>query len=207
VKIKSVVFDFGNVICFPVADEKIARAAEECGLSVDTFLRAFWADRLCYDGGMAPEEYWRGVAAHASTSFDAALIERMVQHEIGFWNDFDARVLSWIDALRESGYSVGILSNLPHPLAGALRGTKGFLEHFDHVTFSCDLRMFKPQAGIYRHSARGLNVAPEEALFIDDKQENVEGARAVGMRAEVFTTWEAFAGVPERYQLPVPRRQ
>jgi putative hydrolase of the HAD superfamily len=206
VKIRSVVFDFGNVICFPVADEKIARAAEECGLPVDVFLRAFWLDRLPYDGGMSPQEYWRRVAAAASTEFDDPLIERMVQHEIGFWNTYDSRVLAWIDELRQGGYSVGILSNLPFPLADALRGTEGFLEHFDHVTFSCELGLFKPQAAIYEHSINGLKVAPEEILFIDDKIENVEGAQAVGMRAELFTSWEEFAPeVPAKYQLPEPR--
>jgi FMN phosphatase YigB (HAD superfamily) len=41
-------------------------------------------------------------------------------------------------------------------------------------------------------------------LFIDDKIENVEGARAVGMHAELFTTWEEFVNVPERYGLPKP---
>ncbi len=203
--IRSVVFDFGNVICLPVSDEKIARAAADCGLPVNDFLRAFWADRLPYDGGMAPEEYWQKVAKSTSIQFDAAFLGRMVQHEIGFWNTFDARVLSWIDLLRQSGYTVGILSNLPHPLARALRGTPEFLEHFDHITFSCELHLFKPQAAIYEHSYRGLNIAPDEVLFIDDKQENVEGARAVGMKAELFTTWEEFAAnVPVRYYLPAP---
>ena len=203
--IRSVVFDFGNVICLPVSDEKIALAAADCGLPVPAFLEAFWADRLSYDGGMSPQEYWRKVAAAASTKFDAVLIDRMVQHEIGFWNTFDARVLSWIDQLRESGYTVGILSNLPHPIARGLRGTPGFLQHFDHITFSCELHLFKPQAAIYEHSFRGLNVAPDEVLFIDDKQENIDGARAVGMKAELFTTWEEFvAVVPRNYRLPEP---
>jgi putative hydrolase of the HAD superfamily len=203
--IKSVVFDFGNVICFPVAQEKIARAAEECNLPVDEFLRAFWADRLPYDGGMPPREYWRRIAAAASTEFDDALIEKMIQHEVGFWNTFDARVLEWIKKLRAAGYTIGILSNLPFPMADALRGTEGFLDHFDHVTFSCELKLFKPQAAIYEHSFRGLNVAPEQTLFIDDRQENVDGARAVGMQAELFTTWEEFApDVPARYGLPEP---
>ena len=207
-QIKSVVFDFGNVICFPVADEKIARAAADCNLAVDEFLKAFWEDRLPYDGGMSPQEYWRKVAAAASTEFDDALIEKMVQHEIGFWNTFDSRVISWIDQLRESGYTVGILSNLPFPLADALRGTEGFLEHFDHVTFSCELGLFKPHGPIYEHSFQGLRVAPEAVLFIDDKQENVDGAKAVGMEAELFTRWEEFVEqVPPRYKLPVPRRQ
>jgi putative hydrolase of the HAD superfamily len=203
--IRSVVFDFGNVICFPVADEKIARAAADCKLALDEFLRVFWANRLPYDAGLSPEEYWRGIAKAASTEFDGPLIEKMVRHEVGFWNTFDSRVLSWIDVLREHGYSVGILSNLPFPMAGALRGTPGFMEHFDHVTFSCELRLFKPQAAIYEHSFRGLGVAPEEILFIDDRPENVEGARAVGMRAEVFTTWEEFVReVPRHYGLPDP---
>jgi putative hydrolase of the HAD superfamily len=208
VTIKSVVFDFGNVICFPVADEKIARAAADCNLPVDQFLRAFWADRLAYDGGMSAQEYWRKVAAAASTEFADSMIEKMVQHEIGFWNTFDSRVISWIDQLRASGYTVGILSNLPFPLADALRGTDGFLDHFDHVTFSCELGLFKPQAPIYEHSFKGLKVPPEAVLFIDDRQENVDGAKEVGMHAELFTTWEEFVKeVPARYQLPVPRRQ
>ena len=204
-KIRSVVFDFGNVICFPPAQEKIERAAAEAGLPVDEFLRAMWKDRLPYDGGISPQEYWRGVAAHASTEFDDSLIERMVEHEIGFWNTFDARVLDWMKALRAAGFTIGILSNLPHPIADSLRATPGFLEHFDHITFSCDLRLFKPQGAIYEHSFRGLNMAPEETLFIDDKIENVEGARAVGMQAELFTTWEEFVrDVPGRYGLPFP---
>jgi putative hydrolase of the HAD superfamily len=206
--IKSVVFDFGNVICFPPSQEKIARAAADAGLPVDDFLSAMWKDRLPYDGGMSPQQYWRQVAAHASTEFDDPLILRMVGHEIGFWNTFDARVFAWINQLRDSGFTIGILSNLPHPIAASLRATPGFMEHFDHVTFSCDLRLFKPQAAIYEHSFRGLSVAPEETLFIDDKVENIEGARAVGMEAELFTTWEEFArAVPARYELPVPRRQ
>ena len=194
------------MICFPPAPEKIARAAADAGLPTDRFLQAMWKDRLPYDGGMTPQEYWRGVAAHASTEFDDSLIEQMVQHEIGFWNTFDARVIQWIKTLREAGFTIGILSNLPAPIADALRGTEGFMEHFDHVTFSCELRLFKPQAAIYEHSFRGLNVAPEETLFIDDRQENVDGARAVGMHAELFTTWKEFVSVvPGRYGLPVPK--
>src|SRR5580704_5471214 len=114
--IRSVVFDFGNVICFPPSQEKLERAAADARLPVDDFLRAMWKDRLAYDGGLTPQEYWRGVAAHASTEFDDALIQRMVQHEIGFWNIYDARVFDWIKTLRENGYTIGILSNLPHPV-------------------------------------------------------------------------------------------
>jgi putative hydrolase of the HAD superfamily len=201
--IKSVVFDFGNVICFPPAKEKIERAAAEAGMPVDQFLKAMWKDRLPYDGGETSREYWHKVAEAGGTSFDEALVERMVQHEVGFWDTFDSRVIDWIKRLRAGGYTIGILSNLPHPIAASLRQTPGFLDHFDHITFSCDLRLFKPQAAIYEHSFQGLNVPAEQTLFIDDKMENVEGARAAGMNAELFTSWEEFSReVPARYGLP-----
>ena len=191
--LRAVIFDFGNVICFPVAPEKIARAAADCGLSVEQFWNAFWVPRLDYDAGlMEPEEYWNAVAAAAGTRFDPSLLPALIRHEIEFWNEFDKRVLAWIKALRASGIRTGLLSNLPRVLGEALRTTPGFLEHFDHVTFSYELRMVKPAAAIYRHAVDGLDVAPADALFIDDKQVNVDGALAVGLQAKLFTTWEEF---------------
>lgn len=205
--VRAVIFDFGNVICFPVAPEKIARAAADCGLPVDLFWQAFWTPRMDYDAGlMEPEDFWRAVATAAGTRFDKALLPALIRHEVEFWNEFDARVLAWIDALRASGIRTGILSNLPRVLGEALRGRAGFLEHFDHVTFSYELRTVKPAAGIYRHAVEGLHVAPGEALFVDDKQINVDGAVQVGLQAQRFTTWEDFLalGVPRRYGLPRP---
>jgi putative hydrolase of the HAD superfamily len=45
----------------------------------------------------------------------------------------------------------------------------------------------KPDAEIYLLAAQALDAAPEDCLFVDDKAANVEGARAVGMRAHLFT--------------------
>ena len=210
-RIAAVIFDFGNVICFPPAAEAIEQAAEHCGLTPEVFLRAFWTGRLAYDGGLDPREYWRGVGAAADRSFDDALIARMVNHEIGFWSRFDERALQWIDELRALGIRTGILSNLPQPLAERLRATPGFLEHFDHVTFSCELRLVKPQAAIYEDAVKGLHVRPNEALFLDDREENVEGARNVGMFAELYEEWGLFEEkIAPLYGLPLPgvaRRQ
>ncbi len=51
----------------------------------------------------------------------------------------------------------------------------------------------------------GLGIQPEEGLFLDDRPENVEGARAVGLQAELFVSWEhLLESTPARYGLPVP---
>jgi FMN phosphatase YigB (HAD superfamily) len=41
-------------------------------------------------------------------------------------------------------------------------------------------------AEIYEHSLEKLSVRADEALFLDDRMENVEGARAVGMHGLLF---------------------
>jgi putative hydrolase of the HAD superfamily len=205
--VRAVILDFGNVICFPPSPEKIARAAADCGLTVEQFVHAFWVPRLEYDAGLLePAAFWNAVASAAGTRFAAALLPTLICHEVEFWNCFDARVLAWIDALRALNIRTAILSNLPRVLGEALRATPGFLERFDHVTFSYELRMVKPSPGIYHDAVDGLHVAPAEALFLDDKQANVDGAHAVGLRAEIFTTWEDFLGhdVAGRYALPRP---
>jgi len=45
----------------------------------------------------------------------------------------------------------------------------------------------KPGAEIFRRALARLDVAPEEAVFVDDRPPNVEGARRVGMYAVHFT--------------------
>jgi putative hydrolase of the HAD superfamily len=203
--IRAVIFDFGNVLCFPPAPEKIAHAAKFCGMSEHNFLEAFWAERLAYDAGkLTPVEYW-------TTVTEAAFAERNLQEliaiEIDFWTAYDERPFRWIEQLRAAGIKVGILSNLPRVLGEDLRKkhflAKMFLDHFDHVTFSYELLLVKPQAGIYRHAIEGLGVASEEALFLDDKLPNVQGAIDVGLRAELFTSWEDFLArdVPSLYGL------
>jgi putative hydrolase of the HAD superfamily len=201
--IRAVIFDFGGVLCFHPERDLIARAAEHCGVEYDKFLRALWKNRTAYDAGQDAREYWRAVAAHAGRTFDDDLIARMIEREVEFWSRYDSRVFAWIDDLRASGVKTGILSNLPRPLGERLRETDGFLDHFDHVTFSYELGIVKPQREIYEDAVHGVGVAPDEALFLDDRSENIEGAREAGLLAELFTTWEEFAAeMPGRYGLP-----
>jgi putative hydrolase of the HAD superfamily len=210
-RIQAVIFDYGGVLCFHPEEEQITRAAAVCGVEPAAFVRALWTDRLVYDGGQPPQEYWSNVAKLLGRTFDEAMISQMVECEIEFWGRLDTRVLDWIMQLRDQKVQVGILSNLPSPLGARLRQRNGFLDHFDHITFSFELGMIKPQRGIYEHAVRGLNLRPENTLFLDDRPENIEGARQAGLQAELYTTWEDFVTeTPARYGLPaaaVARRQ
>ena len=157
---------------------------------------------------MTPTEYWRGVAEHAATEFDDSLIERMVQHEIGFWNTPSTRgcLSGSRRCARTATPASGFCPTCTHPIAGEsaarLRGSWN-ISITSRFSFDGCGFLQAAELGFMSILFRGWEWLRRAALFIDDKQENVDGARAVGMRAELFTLWEEFvADVPKRYGLP-----
>jgi HAD superfamily hydrolase (TIGR01509 family) len=53
--------------------------------------------------------------------------------------------------------------------------------------FSAEEGRRKPAPEIYRRALSLLSVAPQEAIYVDDRLKNVQGARQVGMHALHFT--------------------
>ncbi len=60
------------------------------------------------------------------------------------------------------------------------------LDFFDGVVVSSDVHMVKPERGIYEYLLEHYRLKAEECLFIDDRLNNVEAAREVGMIAYQF---------------------
>jgi len=54
---------------------------------------------------------------------------------------------------------------------------------FRQVFVSCELGLRKPEAAAFRHVAACIGTEPENLLFFDDRAENVDGARDIGMSA------------------------
>lgn len=176
------------------------------GVPVADFDRALWSNRLEYDAGRREsEDYWLEVAELAGTRSPRAL-SALLKLDVALWSRFDERVLSWVRLLRERGFATAILSNLPRPLGEALRARPGFLEHFDHLTFSYELGLVKPQREIYEHALGGLGVSSAQALFLDDRPRNIEGAIEAGLEAQLYSSWEEFltCDPATRYGLPAP---
>ena len=61
---------------------------------------------------------------------------------------------------------------------------------FDDVVISGEVGMRKPEPEIFLLAARRLDLKPEECVFIDDLELNVDGARAVGMTAILHTEYD-----------------
>ena len=89
------------------------------------------------------------------------------------------------DYLKNKGYGIYILSNasdkfyiyFPRFLP---------LDYFTGIVVSSDIHMLKPNADIYNYILNKYKLKAEESLFIDDREDNVEGAKKVNIHGEVF---------------------
>ena len=91
-----------------------------------------------------------------------------------------------LSLLRERGYRLGLLSNTwwAADWHNADLAAHGLAEMLDELVYTSDLPHSKPHPSVFREIASRLQVAPEACVMIGDRQiDDVEGARAVGMRA------------------------
>lgn len=85
-----------------------------------------------------------------------------------------------LETLRARGLKVGVLSNTLPSIDRTLRAV-GLDDLVDVAVATCVVGVHKPDAGAYLHAAQALEVEPAEVLFVDDKPENVQAARDLGM--------------------------
>jgi 2-haloacid dehalogenase len=69
-----------------------------------------------------------------------------------------------------------------------------FLQDFDGAVVSGVERVTKPDPAIYRLLLDRFGLAAEATFYTDDHPANVEAARALGIRAEVFVDGSALRG-------------
>ena len=58
----------------------------------------------------------------------------------------------------------------------------GLAPYFDHATYSMEVGCLKPDPRMYRAALEKLDIPPEACVFVDDKLENLWGARDAGIR-------------------------
>jgi putative hydrolase of the HAD superfamily len=114
-------------------------------------------------------------------------------------------MLAWIPRLKQAGFRLGILSNMPDGVLAYMRPRFPWLAQFDHLTWSCELGVVKPDPAIFLHTVKKLAVSPDQALFIDNLEKNVAGAEAVGLHAALFENLEQLQNDLGRRGFPLPR--
>ncbi len=182
-QIKAIIFDYGEVLCFPPTPADIGRMAEVFGVNPDHFRPLYEKNRLAYDrGDLEAEEYWAKFAADTDTKLTPEQVKELREWDAEMWSRLNPVMMEWLLALQSAGIKTAILSNMQADMVNHVRRSFPWVGKFHHAVFSHEVRMAKPEAEIYQHCLRGLGTAPEETLFIDDRQRNVKAAQELGIQ-------------------------
>jgi putative hydrolase of the HAD superfamily len=183
-RITTVVLDFGLVLCNAPSKAHIDRAAQVFGVDHTGFWQRYDKNRLALDrGDISPDEYWSAFATDSGRALDASTLENLKRWDVEMWLTMNDAMLAWVERLHADGYKLGLLSNLHQTFATHLREQAAWLRHFHVPVFSAEVRRTKPDPEIYRYILQKLDVKPEESLFLDDRQVNVDAAQREGMVA------------------------
>ena len=100
----------------------------------------------------------------------------------------DRGVLAQADAWRQrTGGRCFAGANQEHHRVAYLRDQAGLGAHFDEIIYSAALGVCKPERVFFTNAQARMGVAVAQSiLFVDDKAENVDAARAAGWRAMLY---------------------
>jgi putative hydrolase of the HAD superfamily len=190
--IKALVFDFGNVVGKFDHHLTTRRLAPHAGISADEL------HRVLYDGPVA-QQYETGEVT--TPAFRAALKQAAaLRCSDDFFDEAYSDIFWPNDELCEllpglaQRYPLLLLSNTNDLHARKFRVQFAqSLVLFQHLVLSHEVKARKPECEIYKHVTRLAGCAPEEILFFDDVEGNIDGARACGWHGMVFTGTESLA--------------
>lgn len=185
--LRAVIFDYGQVLSKSAEPAARARLLEITGLPADVFDEHYWKYRLDYDRGtLNGRTYWQTISRDTALNLTPQQVDALIEQDILLWATVNPVMLDWLTRLQAAGFKTAILSNMGEDLLAHMRKNFLWFDGFHQLTWSCELDMVKPEAKIYEHTLQKLAVQPEEALFLDDKIENIEGAKRVGLKALLF---------------------
>jgi 2-haloacid dehalogenase len=184
---RAVIFDVGNVLYGWDPDAFLVRqiADDEARLKFieDTNLWE-WHERL--DGGRPFDE-----AARELSELFPAYADLISAWGSRFGETISGPIESThaiVEELERAGVPLFIITNFSAEFwAPFHQKERAFFSRFRDILVSGREKLLKPDPAIYYLALDRFGLKPEEAIFVDDRRINVEGAEAIGLRSHLFT--------------------
>lgn len=181
---KAVVFDWGNVIAFDDRSVVVDFMCQSFSFSETEFEQANLEKRKAVAVGKSDIDFWLDFAEKKKCKLSKDwpdLYTAVLKASVGA----DPQMYALIDELKDKQIRVGLLSNINDRYVKLIRGF-GFYDPFHPCLLSCEMGLEKPDQKAYELLLKTIELPAHEIVFIDDKAENVEAARKLGIDAIVF---------------------
>ncbi len=185
--IQFVYFDLGNILVSFDPQRSCQNVADLFGVSIDQARAAVYESGLevSYETGRINEkEFLLAVIEQLGEGGGDVSLNRFLDALGDMFTPIES-MRATLQAVRNAGYRVGILSNTCYAHWDWVnRQDWPVMEGpFDTEVLSYEAGAMKPDADIYAVAEQKAGVPPESLLFLDDKQENIDAAIARGWQA------------------------
>lgn len=177
--IRAVFFDFGGVIMRTEYQAPREHLAERLNMEYDDLVRLVFnseTGRRASLGAVTMEQHWASVMKKLKRPASEA---RAIRDEFFAGDVLDRNLINIIRSLR-GRFKTGLISNAWDDLRGYIVKEK-FDDAFDAMIISAEVGVMKPDPRIFQVALDQLQVPAEEAMFVDDFTENIDGCEEVGM--------------------------
>ena len=205
--LRAVIFDYGMVLTGQPDTKAHDAMLRITGLPFEKFEALYWTDRHAYDEGkLTGIAFWQKLSRDSNLDLPQTTIEELSRWDARMWTAQNPAMLAWQKQLKQHGLLTAILSNMGDSVLESIQREFDWLPRFDVLIWSFEHNMAKPDPAIYRLALQKLGTSPEESLFIDDKQVNIDAAHALGMPAIQFSNVERLRNdlVTAGFDLPLP---
>lgn len=179
--------DYGQVLSTAPPDDEWAelrRAAGTVGEDADRFHSIYWEHRPGYDrADLTAQEYWARVLGRPAANGE---LDELIRLDVAVWLHPHEPSVGAAHRAGKRGWRLALFSNAPVEVAAGIAALE-WLESFEQRFFSCQLRRIKPEPEAYEKVIRGLAADPADIVFFDDRADNVDAARRLGIDARLFT--------------------
>lgn len=189
--ISTVIFDIGDVLVSANIKDYLMADPEIPNEIVDELLKLWFINKDEVDDTMDLDTYREIVNKRMGVEF-SKYIPKLFKYNVECVTAFNYTI-PMIQDLKDKGYKVYYLSNWSAWTHDLLQeaGKFDFLKLMDGGVFSYDVGYMKPNEEIYKILLNKYKINPEEAIFFDDREENIEAANKLGIHGIHFPRHDA----------------
>ena len=186
--IKNVIFDFGNVFIEWNPRRIFRQIIPE--KDIENFMQTVWRDEWNsnLDSGISFVENERILLAKYPQYKEYILY--YLQHWYESLSDEYPESVALLTEVQQAGYATYGLSNWPAETFPPTMEKHPFFKTLKGIVLSGEERVCKPDPKIYQILLQRYRLLPEECVFIDDRQENLDTAQQLGIETILFRTVE-----------------
>ena len=185
---KNILFDMGNVLVTYNPEWVIRRYTEDEELIREVKNIVFNSQEwFLLDAGLIEEEKAeRNWMERLSSDKARELAHLSFQN----WHLYNMKTIpgtaEMIRAVKENGKEIYLLSNASMRLLSIYKEVIPAVECFSGIFYSAAHKCVKPQDIIYERFLKEYSLNPSDCFFIDDLEENISAAKAVGISGAVM---------------------